>query len=128
MHTRVQVSTDVAALGIWDCGQSAVVAGTAGRDVVTLEQLAEQGKACIVAMGTDCGGAVDVFVDEDIPAEFVAESYLMPEERTVLVRSGEVIIDGVEYFGADKRNSSETFQCVSLTERHLPDENTRHQE
>ena len=106
MHTRVQVSTDVAALGIWDPSQSAGDTGTGGRDTVTLEELARRGKACIVTMGADCGGAVDVFVDEDIPVELMAESNPISEERTVVIQSGEVVIDGVEYFGTDMKDSS----------------------
>jgi hypothetical protein len=102
MHTRVQVSTDVAALGIWDRGQPALTGG----EVITLEQLAEQGEACILRMGADCGGAVDVFVDEDVPAEFLAGGLPIAEDRTVVVRSGGIVIDGVEHFEAPKRTSS----------------------
>ena len=111
MRTRIQVSTDVAALGIWDRGEPTAVAE---RNVTTLEALARQGEACIVRMGGDCGGAVDVFVNEDIPAELVAESTPISEERTVVIRSGEVVIDGVEYFGTAKRMSSETASVCRL--------------
>jgi hypothetical protein len=110
MHTRVQVSTDVAALGIWDRGQPALK----GSDLPTLEQLAHQGEACILRMGADCGGAVDVFVDEDIHAELLAESVPIAQDRTVVVRSGGVVIDGVEYFDAAKKGSSETSSIGGL--------------
>ena len=110
MHTRVQVSTDVAALGIWDRGQPALT----GSDLPTLEQLAQQGEACILRMGADCGGAVDVFVDEDIHAELLAESVPIAQDRTVVVRSGGVVIDGVEYFDAAKKRSSETSSIGGL--------------
>jgi hypothetical protein len=94
MHTRVQVSTDVAALGIWDRAQPDPA------QTPTLEQLAQRGAACIIHVGADCSGAVDVFIDESIPAELLAESTAIADERTVVVRSGEVVIDGVEYFAA----------------------------
>lgn len=102
MHTRVQVSTDVAALGIWDRAQPDPAHAT------TLEQLAQQGAACIIHMGADCSGAVDVFIDESIPAELLAESTATADERTVVVQSGEVVIDGVEYFAAGSSTSSGT--------------------
>ena len=110
MHTRVHVSTDVAALGIWDRGQPALM----GSDLPTLEQLAQQGEACVVRMGADCGGVVDVFVDEDIDAEILAESIPIAQLRTVVVRAGGVVIDGVEYFEATKNRSSGTSSMIGL--------------
>jgi hypothetical protein len=92
--TRLQFSTDVAAVGIWD--------RDAGGDASELEKLAQRGEACIVRLGGDCGGAVDVFVDEQLPDEVLSESVATPEERTVVVRSGAVVIDGIEHFPDSK--------------------------
>ena len=102
MRARIQFSTDVAALGIWDRTHPVAT----GRSVASIEELARRGEACILHLGEDTGGAVDVFVDEDIPPELLAESTPLAEERTVVVLSGDVVIDGVEYFGRTERMQS----------------------
>lgn len=94
MRTRILVSTDVAAIGVWDRASGATGNAT------PLETLARQGEACVVRLGADCGGAVDVFVDEDLPAAVLAETTSIGDEQAIVVRSGEVVIDGIEYFGA----------------------------
>ena len=109
MRLRMPVSTDVAAFGIWDSAQPGRAAGP-----VSLEALAQRGEACIVNMGGDCGGAVELFVDEEIPAALVAESDPVAGERTVAVRSGSVAIDGVERFGAEEAACSRVPDGVYL--------------
>jgi hypothetical protein len=56
-------------------------------------------------MGADVGGAVDLFVDEDVPADMVAESSPVRDQRTVVVRSGEVAIDGIEHFATEGQST-----------------------
>lgn len=104
MRARVQVSTDVASLGIWD----------AGNREAGLEALAGRGDAVIVRMGRDCGGAVEVVVDEPIPADRIDETDPIAGERTVNVRSGEVVIDGIEYFDTKTPAASEPPSAVRL--------------
>lgn len=101
MYTRLQASTDVAAFGIWDPDQRGTVGSRA-----ELEDLARRGQACIVRMGGDCGGAIDVFIGESIPPERLAESVLVADDRTIVVQSGELVIDGVEYFTSNKERAS----------------------
>jgi hypothetical protein len=110
MPLRIQVSTDVAAIGIWDRSQPVARVSNAG----TLEELAQQGEACIVRLGADWAGAVNVFVDEQFPADVLAESLPIVEERTIVVRSGEIVIDGLEYFGGSKTDEEEASSVVRL--------------
>ena len=103
MRARVQVSTDVAAIGIWD----------RRNDAAKLEELASQGEACIIGIGGDTGGSVDLFVDENIPPELLAESDAIPGERTIALRSGELIVDGVEFFGAVAKDRPDSVRLPS---------------
>jgi hypothetical protein len=91
---RVTVSTDVAALGLWDRAH--------GDPASTIEDLALRGEVCVVRMGADVGGAVNVFVNEPIPTELRGESVAIADERTIVIRGGGVVVDGVEYFGAGR--------------------------
>ena len=90
MNVRLQVSTDAGAIGIWDPGFT--------RDA-TLEAQAKRGESAIIRMGGDVGGIAEVYVDRDIPEHRLAESVALPEQHTVVVRSGALLIDGVEHFG-----------------------------
>ena len=96
MRARINVSTDVAAIGIWDR------ASEAHADTTPLETLAHQGQACIVRLGGDSGGAVEVFIDEDVPDNVLGETTPIGDDGTIVVRSGEVVIDGIEYFDRQK--------------------------
>jgi hypothetical protein len=96
MRARIQASTDTAAFGLWDRAQGGAV---------SLEELARRGEACILNMGGDCGGPVEIFVDEEPPAALMAESDPVTEERTIAARSGLLAIDGVEHFGAGAPSS-----------------------
>lgn len=95
MRARIQVSTDVAAIGIWD------PASEASAGSIPLETLVRQGEACIVRLGGDSSGPVEVFVDEAPPPAMLAETTPIGDRQAIVVRSGEIVIDGVEYFGAN---------------------------
>jgi hypothetical protein len=103
MRTRLQVSTDVAAIGIWD--------PSAATGAAKLETLATQGQALIVRLGADSGGAVDVFVDEELPPAVIAETAPASSDGTVRIQSGELMIDGIEYFNAGARESGAASTC-----------------
>jgi hypothetical protein len=90
VNVRFQVSTDAGAIGIWDPGFT--------RDS-SLETQAKRGESAIIRMGGDVGGVAEVYVDKDIPEHRVAESVAVTEQHTVVVRSGALLIDGIEHFG-----------------------------
>ena len=95
MPQRLEVSTDVATFGIWE------PADQTGSSTTTLDALTATGRACTIGYGADVSGAVDVFVDEPIPAELLASTTLM-SECLLDIRSGSVAIDGAEYFRDSK--------------------------
>ncbi len=112
MHTRLQASTDVAAFGIWDRDHRDTARNPAG-----LEDFARRGQACIVRMGGDCAGAIDVFIDERIPPDRLSECLLVADDRTIVVQSGALVIDGIEYFSNDRVETSSACRLPNGTYR-----------
>ena len=103
LPTRLQVSTDAGSLAIWDAAEPA-----AGG---TIDDAVRRGHACILWMEGDCGGAVDIFVDRDLPAGVLADTTPFGDEQTVVIHSGELIVDGIEYFDAKKTASGDRPVC-----------------
>jgi hypothetical protein len=92
--TRLQASTDAGSLAIWDAAEPS----SGG----TIDEAVRRGHACILRMEGDCGGAVDIFVDQDLPADVLADTTPFGDEQTIVIHSGEVTVDGIEYFDAEK--------------------------
>jgi len=102
-QTRLEVSTDAGSLAIWDAAAPA----SGG----TLEDAARRGQACILRMEGDCGGAVDVFVDQPVPADVLADTSPLGEEQTIAIRSGEMVVDGIEYFDPKQPQANANTIC-----------------
>jgi hypothetical protein len=97
MHMRVSVATDVAMIGIWDA--SLPPAAAVGIDSKSLEREAAEGHLFLIHTGADCGGEVDVFVDEDLPHDVLKRMRSVPGEFLLSAPSGRLTVGGGEDYG-----------------------------
>lgn len=63
-----------------------------------LKNDARDGRLFYVEMGGDCGGAVDVYVDEAVPDNISRTARLIEGEFLLRVPSGRLAVDGVEHY------------------------------
>lgn len=104
MKARVEAGTDVAMVGLWDARLNSMPFRPAETTQVssTLEKETEDGRLFLIHTGSDGGGPVDLYIDEEIPAEIQAR--LRPVEGAFLlaVPSGKLLVGGAEDYRAEK--------------------------
>jgi len=68
MHKRVEAATDVAMIGVWDEGRRDEPLPPEQRGANdALQRDAEDGHLLLIHTGGDGAGAIDVYVEEDVP-------------------------------------------------------------
>jgi hypothetical protein len=103
MHKRVDAGTDVAMIGAWDAARGALPfsADQQKRYRKSLEKEASAGHVFLIHTGADGGGPVDVYVDEDAPADVRTTVRRLDGEFLVALPSGRLVVGGAEEYRAD---------------------------
>jgi len=98
MKARIDTGTDIAMLGAWDASRNASpLKKLWGKEYDSnLKSDADAGHLFFIATGADCGGPIDVLVQEDIEPEIRKEMTLLPGEFLLCVPSGTLVVGGVE--------------------------------
>ena len=120
MKARIEVGTDIAMLGAWDSGcDSQPLTKTSGREFdEALKADARAGHLFILRTGADCGGQLEVLIDEDIRAEWQHQMKRQPGEFLLSVPSGRMIVGGVEDYRMVKRRITGPDSVVAVAPGH----------
>jgi len=104
MKARIETGTDIAMLGAWDsCRNEKPLAKLWGKEFQqTLESDAKEGHLFVIHTGADCGGPIDILLDEEIPLEFRDQMTRLPGEFLLRAPSGKLIIGGIEDYRSPK--------------------------
>src|SRR6476620_2973912 len=104
MKARFDAGTDVAMVGASDLerGVQPFSPEEFRRLSEVLDADAAQGHLFVLHTGADGGGPVDVYIDEPVPHETVAGLTPTGEALVLALPSGKLIVDGVEYYRAEK--------------------------
>jgi hypothetical protein len=104
MHERVDTGTDAAMIGAWDASRSDSVLSTRWGRVYdnTLDGDAAQGHLFLIHTGADCGGPVDVYLDEDVPEQVRKGARPVDGEFLLSVPTGRMVVGGVEDYRSAK--------------------------
>ena len=110
MRARFQVSTDTARLAVWDAkrGEEPFSPEDAKRSEALNEDMAA-GHIAVLNTHADAGGRIDVYVDEPVPPDVLADLTPIDGEFLVALASGKVLVDGAEYY-RPQPNDSYTLQ------------------
>jgi hypothetical protein len=100
MHARVDAGTDIAMIGAWDQSRGALALGPRGHSPEALELEAAEGHLFFIRTGADGSGAVDVYVDQDIPEGLRANARRADGEFLIRIPSGKLTVAGVEEYGS----------------------------
>jgi hypothetical protein len=93
VRMRVNVATDVAMIGIWDAGRPSLAASLASKG---LEHEAAEGRLFLIHTGGDCGGEIDVLLDEPPAHDALKNLRAVPGEFLLLAPSGRLTVGGAE--------------------------------
>ena len=116
MKARFDAGTDVAMIGAWDLGRNAqpFTAEEYRQLTDTLDADAEQGHLFVLHTGADGGGPVDVYIDEPVPDDTLARLTPLGGELVLALPSGQLIVDGVEYYRARKPDATLSNRSVTV--------------
>jgi hypothetical protein len=116
MKARFDAGTDVAMIGAWDLARNAepFTADEYKRLTDTLDADAEQGHLFVLHTSTDGGGPVDVYIDEPVPAAMLTRLTLLGSELVLALPSGQLIVDGVEFYRARKPDATLSSRAVAV--------------
>jgi hypothetical protein len=116
MKARFDAGTDVAMIGAWDLGRNAqpFTAEEYKRLTETLDADAEQGHLFVLHTGGDGGGPVDVYIDESVPDETLTRLAPLGGELVLALPSGQLIVDGVEYYRARKPDATLSSRTITV--------------
>jgi hypothetical protein len=100
MRARFQVSTDTARLGAWDAqrGEEPFSREDVTRSSEALGEDVAAGHVAVLSTKADAGGRIDVYVDELVPNEVRADLTPIEGEFLLVLASGKLVVDGVEYY------------------------------
>ena len=116
MKARFDAGTDVAMIGAWDLDRNAqpFTAEEYKQLTNTLDADAEHGHLFVLHTGSDGGGPVDVYVDEPIPDQTLASLTPLGDALILGLPSGQLIVDGVEYYRARKPDATLSSRAVTV--------------
>jgi hypothetical protein len=91
-------------IGAWDASRQGVPLSAPDRKRLsrTLEQDATDGHLFLIHTGGDCGGEVDVYLDEEIPKQVHTRVRVIEREVLLSVPSGKLTIGGAEDYRQSK--------------------------
>lgn len=116
MKARFDAGTDVAMIGAWDLARNAqpFTPEEYKRLTDALDTDAEQGHLFVLHTGADGGGPVDAYVDEPVPADVMERLTPLGDELVLALPSGQLIVDGVEYYRARKPDTTLSSRAVNV--------------
>jgi len=116
MKARFAAGTDVAMVGAWDLerGAQPFSPEESRRLSDTLDSDAEQGHLFVLHTGADGGGPVDVYVDEPVPNDVRASLTPVGDALVLAIPSGQLIVDGVEYYRSKTPDPARASRAVSV--------------
>ena len=108
MKARVDAGTDVAMIGAWDAlrNERPFNAAETKRVSETLEADAAEGHLFLLRTGGDGGGAIDLYIDEAVPAEVQQRLARTGGEFLLAVPSGRLIVGGTEDYRSAEPKST----------------------
>lgn len=103
-------------VGLWDARLNSMPFRPADTTQVpsTLEKETEDGRLFLIHTGSDGGGPVDLYIDDEIPAEI--QPRLRPVEGAFLlaVPSGKLLVGGAEDYRAEKPKITDRNSIVAV--------------
>ena len=116
MKARFDAGTDIAMIGAWDAQRGAQPFSDSeyARLSDALDAEAAQGHIFVLRTGGDGGGPVDVYIDEPVPPEAVANLTPLGDELILALPSGTLDVDGVEYYRPRKPDASRASRAIML--------------
>ena len=112
MHRRINAGTDIAMIGLWDASRNeSPLKWKSDKD---LEPEISEGHLFVLRTGSDGGGPVDVYVDEDVPADVLKTVKPIGREYLVAAPTGRLIVGGVEDYRAAKPRITGDDSIVTL--------------
>jgi len=116
MKARFDAGTDVAMIGAWDLGRNAqpFTAEEYKQLTDTLDADAERGHLFVLHTGADGGGPVDVYIDGSVPDDTLARLTPVGDELVLALPSGQLIVDGVEYYRARRPDATLSSRAVTV--------------
>jgi hypothetical protein len=114
MHQRIDAGTDVAMIGAWDAGRGALPfsADQQRRYRKSLEKESSAGHVFLIHTGADGGGPVDVYVDEEVPADVLKTTRPLEGEFLVALPSGRLVVAGAEEYRSDQSGAAAREESV----------------
>ena len=115
MRTRIDAGTDVAMIGAWDAsGQDSPLPPSAAGHLESLEHDAAEGRLFLLHTGADCGGAIDVYVDEDPPADLIRHAKRVGGEFLLRLPTGRLLVGGAEDYRSPQPRITSPGSIVTL--------------
>ncbi len=108
MKARAFTGTDIATVAVWDAARQADVL-PAGKDRAREAAIAADLAAAalfVIHTGGDGSGAVDIYVDEEPPADVLAGFRPVGAEHRFTLASGKLAADGLEYYRVDAKHAA----------------------
>jgi len=116
MKARFDAGTDVAMVGAWDLerGAQPFSPDESKRLAETLDADAAHGHLFVLHTGADGGGPVDVYIDEPVPNDVLAGRTPVGGALVLAIPSGQLIVDGVEYYRSKTPDPARASRAVSV--------------
>jgi hypothetical protein len=116
MKWRVETGTDIAMLGAWDRSRNnQPMAKRWGKEFdLTLEADAVAGHLFLIHTGADCGGPVEVLIDEEMQPELRDEMIALPGKFLLRVPTGRLVVGGVEDYRSTKPRITDELSDVRI--------------
>ncbi len=104
MKWRVETGTDIAMLGAWDRSRNKQpMSKQWGKEFdQALEADAVAGHLFVIHTGADCGGPIEVLIDEEMQPEWRDEMMALPGKFLLRVPTGRLVVGGVEDYRSTK--------------------------
>ncbi len=120
MKARIEVATDIAMLGAWDSAQDDPLLKTSwGKEFeAALEDDARSGKLFLLRTGGDCGGQVEVLIDEPVSAGLRRKMKQLSGEFLLSLPSGRMVVGGVEDYRVANRKVADQKSALDVTPGH----------
>ena len=116
MKARIDAGTDVAMIGAWDAERDTTpfTAAETKRVPDALEADAAAGHLFLLRTGADGGGAIDLYIDEAIPAEMQQRLAREGGEFLLAIPSGQLVVGGAEDYRSAEPRITGPDSCVAV--------------
>lgn len=114
MKVRIEAGSDIAQLGVWDAARQTDVLSQnkVKARKQALQADATNGVLFIIDTGADGNDTIDFYFEESPPPDLIRNFRQVGEERLLVIASGRINVDGLEYY----RTPLETASMSNLVE------------